>query len=148
MSLKEPHLKMSKSHENPKSRILLTDDPDEVRQKINGALTDSEEGISYDRAQRPGVSNLLEILAHLDSAGDGPEQTAYRFRNLSKPELKAAVAEAISRSLEPIRAAYAEMMGKEDREAYLQGVAAEGAMAARSNAKGSLDRIYSAVGLK
>ncbi|KAI9661668.1 MAG: Tryptophan--tRNA ligase, mitochondrial [Bathelium mastoideum] len=65
MSLTEPHLKMSKSHANPKSRILITDGCEEIEKKIKGALTDSVSGISYDLVERPGVSNLLDIMFHL-----------------------------------------------------------------------------------
>lgn len=54
MSLTDPGKKMSKSPPNPKSRILITDSREEIFKKINGSLTDCEDGITYDPATRPG----------------------------------------------------------------------------------------------
>ena len=59
MSLKEPLLKMSKSHADPRSRILVNDDHQTISEKLRFALTDSMARISYDPINRPGVSNLL-----------------------------------------------------------------------------------------
>lgn len=39
-SLRDPTKKMSKSDQDPKSRINLTDSPDEIRKKIKKAITD------------------------------------------------------------------------------------------------------------
>ena len=46
MSFSKPSSKMSKSDQNPKSRILLTDSEEAIRGKIKSAVTDSVEGIS------------------------------------------------------------------------------------------------------
>ena len=64
MSLTEPTTKMSKSHSNPESRILLTDSDSEIQSKIKSAVTDSDYSISYDPEKRPGISNLIDILYH------------------------------------------------------------------------------------
>jgi tryptophanyl-tRNA synthetase len=62
-SLADPTLKMSKSHPNEKSRILLNDDEDVIRSKVKVAVTDSiETGITYDPENRPGISNLINLL--------------------------------------------------------------------------------------
>ncbi|KAH1767608.1 hypothetical protein KXX41_005796 [Aspergillus fumigatus] len=58
MSLKEPTLKMSKSHADRRSRIILTDSPAEISKKINAALTDSELTITYDPRDVPAVVSL------------------------------------------------------------------------------------------
>jgi tryptophanyl-tRNA synthetase len=66
-SLTDPALKMSKSHPNDKSRILLTDDENVIRNKIKTAVTDSiETEITYDPETRPGISNLIDILYYAD----------------------------------------------------------------------------------
>ena len=68
MSLQDPSKKMSKSDPNPNSRILITDDPETITKKIRHALTDSVPGpIAYDPETRPGVSNLIEIMYHLQT---------------------------------------------------------------------------------
>ncbi|TPP64750.1 Tryptophanyl-tRNA synthetase, partial [Fasciola gigantica] len=62
-SLREPTKKMSKSDSSPGSVILLTDNPDTIRAKIRRSQTDSLPGVSYDEVERPGLSNLIRILA-------------------------------------------------------------------------------------
>ena len=117
MSLKEPTSKMSKSHADEKSRIILTDSPAAIRQKVKVALTDSEASITYDPTRRPGVSNLIEILSHLEG--------------VSCEEI------ATDR--------YITIM--EDRTGYLESVAEEGAEAARANSRVTMQQIRDAMGL-
>ncbi|MGL4468361.1 MAG: tryptophan--tRNA ligase, partial [Plesiomonas shigelloides] len=65
MSLLEPTKKMSKSDDNRNNVVGLLEDPKSVTKKIKRAMTDSEEPpvVRYDVAQKPGVSNLLDILS-------------------------------------------------------------------------------------
>ena len=60
--LVDPTKKMSKSDETSKGVIFLTDAPDTARHKIMGATTDSFSDVQYDYKERPGISNLLDIL--------------------------------------------------------------------------------------
>lgn len=60
--LQDPAKKMSKSDESGKGVIFLTDTPETARQKVMSAETDSLGEVQYDYQQRPGVSNLLDIL--------------------------------------------------------------------------------------
>ncbi len=61
MSLQEPTKKMSKSDDNPRNFVLMTDEPNVIRKKIKSAVTDSDGVIAYDRQNKPGISNLLDI---------------------------------------------------------------------------------------
>lgn len=60
-----PEKKMSKSDESGKGVIFLSDEPDIAAQKVMAATTDSFNEIRYDLEERPGISNLLQILALL-----------------------------------------------------------------------------------
>lgn len=62
-SLRNPGKKMSKSDPDPKSRISLTDTPDEIASKLKKSVTDCTSQISYDLEGRPGISNLINILS-------------------------------------------------------------------------------------
>lgn len=62
-SLRNPDKKMSKSDPDAKSRISLTDTPDEIASKVRKSVTDLTSRISYDLEGRPGVTNLLNILS-------------------------------------------------------------------------------------
>lgn len=63
----DPTKKMSKSDDSGKGVIFLNDKPEDAARKIMGATTDDKAEIHFDRANQPGISNLLEILALLRS---------------------------------------------------------------------------------
>ena len=63
--LLHPEKKMSKSDETGKGVIFLNDSPEVATKKIMSATTDSFGEIKYDRKERPGISNLMDILAAL-----------------------------------------------------------------------------------
>lgn len=65
--LMRPEKKMSKSDESGKGVIFLNDRPDVGAQKVLSAATDSYGEIHYDMKARPGVSNVLQILALLSN---------------------------------------------------------------------------------
>lgn len=143
MSLREPILKMSKSNADERSRILLTDTSEEVYRKIKGALTDSEPQLTYDPNGRPGVSNLIEILSHLE--GRSCNKVAMEFQSSNIRVLKEHIASKISCHLQPIREKYLSLMG--DRTGYLESVAEQGAQAARSNSEATMRQVKGALGL-
>jgi len=61
MSLDNPEKKMSKT--SPAGCLFLDDEPDQVRKKINRAVTDSENIVRYDKEKQPGIANLLRIAS-------------------------------------------------------------------------------------
>lgn len=69
--LQNPTKKMSKSDESGRGIIFLTDTPEAARKKIMSAETDSLGDIQADYSQRPGISNLLDMLKLL---GGDPEE--------------------------------------------------------------------------
>lgn len=145
MSLRKPAQKMSKSDADPKSRILVTDSEEEIRAKLKGAVTDSEDGIAYDPEQRVGVANLIDILRHVTRDGRPPEAIARDISGLSKSAFKTMVADAVVRELEPVRERFAELMqpgNAEVKEAYESGLDT-----ARRKAKKTMTEVRSAVGM-
>ena len=146
MSLVDHTAKMSKSHPNPKSRILLTDDEDAIKSKVKSAVTDSIEGITYDPETRPGVSNLIDLLYHsgADDGYESQEALASDLEGVSLRALKEKVAESINIQLEPIRERYAEII--QDRAA-MEEAATEGAEKANQSATKTLQKVKRAVGL-
>lgn len=151
MSLTNPTAKMSKSDPNPASRILLTDDPDQVRRKIARALTDSDANkVTYDPAARPGVANLLELLSILEGCdgSGGPAELARDFEGVQRPlkVLKERTADAVVREFGDVRERYRELLEKRDG-AWLEDIEAVGAEKARANADVTIRRVKEAIGL-
>lgn len=149
MSLLEPETKMSKSAANSKSRILLTDSEETIKAKLKAAVTDSVLSISYDPRERPGVSNLLDIIYYAsdishDDDGKGQEQLAKEMSNMSLRALKERAAETVEAVLKPIRQRYAEVLAD---DAYLDEVAAAGAFKAQISAAETMQKVKRAAGL-
>lgn len=142
MSLKDPTLKMSKSHMDDRSRIILTDSPEEIRRKVKFALTDSEPGITYDPENRPGVSNLIEILSHLD--GKSYSDIASCYGVTSPRALKEHLSEKICEALSPIRDKYNATMAQGHD---LDAVSEEGAQKACANAEITMRKVRENIGL-
>ena len=143
MSLKEPTSKMSKSHINERSRILLTDSTKDIHKKIKSALTDSEPKIGYDPVRRPGVSNLIEILSHFEERPS--DELGAELECVSIQALKERVATVVSRHLEGIRERYFTLI--EDKTGYLDSVAEAGARAARANTDVTMNQVKRVMGL-
>ncbi|KAI5850270.1 hypothetical protein DFP73DRAFT_538783 [Morchella snyderi] len=147
MSLSDPTKKMSKSAPDLKSRILLTDSPTSVRGKIKVALTDSLEthGITYDPQKRPGLSNLIEIYAHIQGREDFGH-VAGEFEGLTKKVFKERVAECINESLESIRSEYMRITETEG-DGFLEKVIKEGSAKAANSAEVTMIKVRKALGL-
>jgi tryptophanyl-tRNA synthetase len=140
MDLAEPTSKMSKSTARPAGTIFLLDPPSVVRRKVARAVTDAETDVRYDPSAKPGVSNLLEILAA--TAGGDPATLARGVTAYG--ELKAAVGDAVVAVLTPIHERYAELARD---PGYVHRVLAEGAERARDTASATVRRAKRAIGL-
>ncbi|KAI9891313.1 MAG: 28S ribosomal protein S10, mitochondrial [Vezdaea aestivalis] len=147
MSLTQPKQKMSKSDDNPASRILLTDSIETIDKKIKHALTDSNTGVSYDPEERPGVSNLISIMANLNDPVLSAEAVVDRFSQSSLRQFKEAVADCINEELSPLRQQYSRLIAAEQGQ-LLDDIAAEGALTARKQAAQTMDLVRSAVGIR
>ena len=147
MSLKEPRLKMSKSHEDFRSRIQLNDSPEVISDKIRLALTDSITGVSYDPEYRPGVSNLLAIMSYLDEQGRTAEELAQACSSMNMRQFKAAVTNAVSESLASTRDKYNRIINKDETH-YLDDIAIEGSDKARRQADKTIAAVRQVTGLE
>lgn len=95
----DPTKKMSKSDETGRGVIFMSDDPEAAAKKIMGATTDSFGEIKFDTRERPGISNLLQILALLGGR-DQKEVIAEWEGKTSYGDLKRAVAEVVKNFLQ------------------------------------------------
>ncbi len=140
MDLQEPTRKMSKSTSSPLGTVLVLDPPEAIDRKIRKAVTDAETEVRYDPVAKPGVSNLLELLA---AAGGGdPHALAAEYDSYGP--LKKAVAEALAEMLRPVRERRAELAAD---PGAVESVLVEGATKARTVAGATLDRAMRAAGL-
>ncbi|MEU0374011.1 tryptophan--tRNA ligase [Streptomyces sp. NPDC006283] len=140
MDLQDPTSKMGKSHAAGAGIVYLLDEPDVVRKKIMRAVTDSGRDVEYDREERPGVANLLEILSACSGRNPGELAGAYE----SYGALKKDTAEAVEELLRPIRKRHAELAAD---PGHVDEVLRKGAERARAMARPTVDAAYRAIGL-
>ena len=140
MDLQDPEGKMGKSHDSPQGTIYVLDDPKDIERKIKRAVTDTDGEVRYDPATKPGVSNLLTILAAC--TGADPATLAGQYSQYGP--LKADTAAAVIEALAPIQARYTAL---EADPAALTEVLAKGADRAGEVAAATLARARIAVGL-
>ncbi|MFG2641448.1 tryptophan--tRNA ligase [Streptomyces sp. NPDC048370] len=140
MDLQDPRSKMGKSHENAAGFVYLLDDEETVRRKIMRAVTDSGRDVAYDREGRPGVANLLDLLAA--STGGNPEALAGVYESYGS--LKRDTADAVVEMVRPVRERHAELAAD---PGYVDQVLRDGAERARGMARPLVDRAYRAIGL-
>lgn len=140
MDLQNPESKMSKSASGEAGIVYLLDDPAVIERKFKRAVTDSGNEVVYDRATRPGVANLLEILAA--ATASTPEATAASYTQYGA--LKAATGAAVAEALAPIRLRYHELMNDRGELARL---VRQGDARAEIVAAATLARAHNAIGL-
>lgn len=140
MSLQDPTRKMSKS--DPEDTFIsLLDPPDAIRRKVKRAVTDSESDIRFDPVNKPGVSNLLSIIAAL--TGQSVEEAAAELQGQGYGKLKDRVSECVIETLAPLQSEHKRLMAD---KAYLQGVLKENAEIANHMALRTLRKVQRKVG--
>ena len=110
MGLDNPNNKMSKSSLSKNSRIDLLDSPDEIKEKIKKAVTDSGNTIEYSD-EKPAIKNLLNIFSLVTNLQ--PTKIVSRFENKGYKEFKEGLADAIIEYLSPFQKKYHEIADSE-----------------------------------
>lgn len=141
MSLADPTKKMSKSDPNQKAFITLLDDAKTIEKKVKSAVTDSEGTIRYDKENKPGIANLLNIYSIL--ANKPIEQLEQEYAGKGYGEFKADLAQVIIDTLTPIQEKYYNLM----ESTILDQVLDEGAEKANKVASKMLKKMENAMGL-
>lgn len=144
MSLLEPTKKMSKSDSNENNIIRLLDDPKVILKKFKKAVTDSDDpaNIYFDVENKPGVSNLLNILSAVKNIKVVDLVT--HFKGVQYGTFKKEVAEAVTDTLVELQTKY--NVYRQD-ESYLHSILSKGTEKAELQAKQKLAAVKQAIGL-
>jgi tryptophanyl-tRNA synthetase len=138
MNLQSPEQKMSKSVGSDAGTINVLDEPKTIEKKIKRAVTDNDAEVRFDPVHKPGVSNLLSILAA--ATNEDPGDLAHRYTQYGP--LKADTAAAVIEILAPVQKRYSELSDRDVTDAL-----ALGAGKASAVAQVVMQRIRSAIGL-
>ena len=142
MGLQNPTSKMSKSATDPNDKILLTDESDVIRKKIKKAVTDSENCVRYDKENKPGVSNLMNIYGTIKEKS--MDEVTEEFSGKGYGFFKETVGEAIVEKLQPLQNKYNELIKNKDE---LKNIYEIGDKKANEKANKLLKDVYRKVGL-
>jgi tryptophanyl-tRNA synthetase len=140
MDLQAPERKMSKSVDSPQGTVLVLDEPEVIERKFRRAVTDSGSDVRYDPETKPGVANLLSILA----AATGGDPAALAERYTQYGPLKADTAEAVIELLRPLQARFAELAADAGETSRILALGAE---KARKTASATMVRVRDRLGL-
>jgi tryptophanyl-tRNA synthetase len=142
MDLQDPTRKMSTTGGSELGTVYVLDEPSGILKKFKSAVTDS--GREIERGpEKPGVSNLIEILAVAREVS--PEQAEADMREArGYGDLKVAVAEAVVEMLAPVRERYVELRADEPA---LEAVLEDGAERARALAAETLADVRERMGI-
>src|SRR5579862_5654893 len=141
MDLQEPANKMSTTLSTEQGAVYLDDTPEAIRKKFKSAVTDSGREIRYDPSEKPGVSNLLEIMNV--ATGESVAELESRYDGAGYGQFKEDVGEAVVALLTPIQERYRALRADE-RE--LQRLLAVGAEKARRASEPTLEAMYDRMG--
>jgi tryptophanyl-tRNA synthetase len=142
MDLQDPTKKMSTTSGSEQGTVYVLDEPDAIEKKFKSAVSDSGSEVRMDRAQKPGISNLIEILAAVRSTE--PKAIETEFAQARYGEFKMAVAEGVIAYLGPVRERYEQLRSD---EAKLEEILAAGADRAREIAAATLADVRELMGV-
>jgi tryptophanyl-tRNA synthetase len=125
MSLKNPEKKMSKS--DPAGCLFIDDTPEEIKKKIMSAVTDSGSEIKYDREEKPGLSNLIEIAAALRD--EDTKVVVKKFSGKNYGEFKSSLATLVANHFASFREKKKELLAKPRELAFTLHVGSKRAAA-------------------
>ncbi|MCX6517519.1 MAG: tryptophan--tRNA ligase [Actinobacteria bacterium] len=140
MDLQDPTSKMSKSAAADNGLIYMLDDNATIEKKFKRAVTDSDGVVAYDRENKAGISNLLDILSA--ATGTSIPQLVEQYSQYGP--LKKDTGDAVIAVVDPIRSRYNELMNDKGQLAQLLKI---GNQRAREVAARTLDRTHKAIGL-
>ncbi len=141
MGLDNPTKKMSKSASSEYNYIALTDEPEKIKDKIKKAVTDSETLIKYDPLKKPGISNLLTILAL--SLGKDVKEIENKYFGENYGRLKIDCADAVVQLLSKFQENYKKISDKKVESVLKKGAASAGKIALQK-----IEEVYQKVGLR
>lgn len=142
MDLQDPAKKMSTTGGSEQGTVYVLDEPKAIEKKLKSAVTDSGSEVRMDRAHKPGVSNLIEILAAV--RGVGAAAIEAELSQARYGELKVAVAQAVVDYLAPVRERYEQLRAD---EAALESILEDGATRAHAIAAETLGEVRERMGV-
>jgi len=140
--LQNPESKMSKSAESGAGIVWMLDEPDVTRKKIMRAVTDTDGVVSFDRAGKPGISNLLSIYSAFTGRAVADIELEYDGKGYG--DFKKGLVEVVVETFGPIRERALDLLSDPSE---LDRILAGNAERAGEVAERTLAKAFNAIGL-
>jgi tryptophanyl-tRNA synthetase len=140
-NLQEPERAMSTTIGAEQGVVRLVDEPDVIRKKFKTAVTDSGREVVHEPAEKPGISNLIEIMSV--ATGDSIAEIESRYDGAGYGQFKEDVGEAVVALVAPIQERFRELRSD---DAELQRLLRIGADKAREVSAPTLSAMYERMG--
>jgi len=140
-NLQEPERVMSTTRGAPAGVVRVLDPPDTIRKKFKSAVTDSGTDVRHAPDEKPGISNLLEIMSV--ATGDPVLELEGRYDGSGYGQFKQDVGESVVQLLVPIQERYTQLRADEGE---LRRLLARGADKAREVSAPTLETMYQRMG--
>ena len=142
MDLQNPLKKMSKSEDpGEKGCIFLLDPIDLIKKKIKSAVTDSDATVKYDKANKPGISNLMTIYSCI--TGEDYKAIEAKYEGKGYGEFKSDLADIVANEIGVIQERYNKLINSTELDEILDKGRDEASYLARKQ----LSKVYRKVGL-
>jgi tryptophanyl-tRNA synthetase len=140
-NLQEPERAMSTTLGSEQGVVRLVDEPDMIRKKFKTAVTDSGWDVVHDPVEKPGISNLIEIMSV--ATGESFAEIESRYDGAGYGQFKEDVGEAVVALVKPIQERYRELRADDAELRRLLGI---GADKAREASAPTLEAMYERMG--
>src|ERR671936_395912 len=140
-NLQEPERLMSTTRGAPQGVVRIVDPPEVIRKKFKTAVTDSGTDVRHAPDEKPGITNLLEIMSV--ATGDPISDIEARYDGSGYGQFKEDVAEAVVELFPPIPRRYEKLRADEGE---LRTMLARGADKAREASAPTLEQMYERMG--
>jgi tryptophanyl-tRNA synthetase len=140
-NLQEPERAMSTTIGAEQGVVRLVDELDVIRKKFKTAVTDSGREVLHDPAEKPGISNLIEIMSV--ATGDSIAEIESRYDGAGYGQFKQDVGEAVVALVAPIQERFRDLRSD---DAELQRLLRIGADKAREASAPTLSAMYERMG--
>jgi tryptophanyl-tRNA synthetase len=140
-NLQEPERAMSTTIGAEQGVVRLVDEPDVIRRKFKTAVTDSGRDVRHDPGEKPGISNLIEIMSV--ATGEPFAVIESRYDGAGYGQFKDEVGEAVVELLAPIQQRFRELRAD---DVELHRMLAVGADKAREASAPTLAAMYDRMG--
>ncbi len=142
MDLQEPTKKMDKSELENKGCIFLLEPLNSIRKKIKSAVTDSEAIVKYDKANKPGISNLMTIYSAVTNLTYEEIEVTYKGKGYG--DFKSDLAELVVNEIKPIQERFEEIVNSN----FLDEILDKGREKASLFASRKMEKVFKKLGLK